>query len=144
MRYPAIGWNVSIRRSRKVRSWAVPAVASVVMKRAIDPNGLILYATRNTLGVVAIASFACPDTEQLFRSGQNRRFANMAKVALRKLDMLNAAIILADLRVLPANRLKALSGRRSGQHSIRVDDQWRICFTWTPAGPAGVEIVDYH
>lgn len=58
--------------------------------------------------------------------------------------MLNAAIILADLRVPPANRLKALSGRRSGQHSIRVNDQWRICFTSTPAGPARVEIVDYH
>jgi len=107
-------------------------------------NGLILYATRNTLGVVAITSFACPDTEQLFRSGQNRRFANMANVALRKLDMLNAAIILADLRVPPANRLKALSGRRSGQRSICVNNQWRICFTWTPTGPAGVEIVDYH
>lgn len=58
--------------------------------------------------------------------------------------MLNAAANLADLRVPPANRLEALQGDRAGQHSIRVNDQWRVCFVWTPAGPENVEIVDYH
>lgn len=77
-------------------------------------------------------------------SGNSRRFNNIASVARRKLDMLNAAANLADLRVPPANRLEALQGDRAGQHSIRVNDQWRVCFVWTPAGPENVEIVDYH
>ena len=66
------------------------------------------------------------------------------RVALRKLVMLDAAESLNDLRVLPGNRLEALRGDRVGQHSIRINQQWRICFTWTDAGPADVEIVDYH
>jgi len=78
------------------------------------------------------------------RDGHNRRFANIASVALRKLDYLNAAAVLADLRVPPGNRLEALRGDRAGQHSVRVNDQWRICFVWTDAGPADVEICDYH
>ena len=65
-------------------------------------------------------------------------------MAYRKLLMLDAAETLADLRVPPGNRLEALKGDRAGQHSIRVNDQWRICFTWTPAGAADVEITDYH
>ena len=65
-------------------------------------------------------------------------------MAYRKLLMLDAAETLADLRVPPGNRLEALKGDRAGQHSIRVKDQWRICFTWTPAGAADVEITDYH
>jgi toxin HigB-1 len=73
-----------------------------------------------------------------------RRFSGIEKPALRKLDMLHHARDLADLRAPPANRLEALSGDRRGQHSIRVNDQWRICFTWTTEGPADVEIVDYH
>jgi proteic killer suppression protein len=64
--------------------------------------------------------------------------------ALRKLDMLHQARDLGDLRSPPANRLEALAGDRCGQHSIRINDQWRICFTWTQEGPADVEIVDYH
>lgn len=66
------------------------------------------------------------------------------RVALRKLVMLDAAEILEDLRVPPGNRLEALRGDRAGQHSIRINQQWRICFTWTDGGPAAVEIVDYH
>lgn len=66
------------------------------------------------------------------------------RVALRKLVMLDAAESLEDLRVPPGNRLEALKGDRSGQHSIRINQQWRICFTWTDAGPHNVEIVDYH
>ena len=65
-------------------------------------------------------------------------------MAYRKLLVLDAAETLADLRVPPGNRLEALKGARAGQHSIRVNDQWRICFTWTPAGAADVEITDYH
>lgn len=68
----------------------------------------------------------------------------MLRVALRKLTQLNAAVALDDLAVPPGNRLEALKGNRSGQHSIRINDQWRVCFTWTPGGPDDVEIVDYH
>jgi toxin HigB-1 len=93
---------------------------------------------------MAIQSFKCRDTEALMRDGSNRRFSNIASVALRKLDYLNAAAALVDLRVPPGNRLEALKGDRAGQHSIRVNDQWRICFVWTDAGPADVEIRDYH
>ena len=93
---------------------------------------------------MAIQSFACRDTEELWHTGQNRRLQGVASVALRKLDMLDAAVALADLRVPPGNRLERLAGDRAGQHSVRVNDQWRVCFVWTAAGPAGVQIVDYH
>jgi proteic killer suppression protein len=73
-----------------------------------------------------------------------KRFSGFEKPALRKLDMLNIARDLTDLRAPPANRLEALVGDRRGQHSIRINDQWHICFTWTEEGPANVEIVDYH
>ncbi|HZA06004.1 MAG TPA: type II toxin-antitoxin system RelE/ParE family toxin [Propionibacteriaceae bacterium] len=69
---------------------------------------------------------------------------DLQRMGYRKLLMLDAAETLADLRVPPGNRLEALKGARAGQHSIRVNDQWRICFTWTPAGAADVEITDYH
>ena len=93
---------------------------------------------------MAIQSFKCRDTEALMRDGSNRRFSNIAAVALRKLDYLNAAGALNDLRAPPGNRLEALNRDRLGQHSIRVNDQWRICFVWTDAGPTDVEICDYH
>lgn len=70
--------------------------------------------------------------------------ADLFRVALRKVAMLQAALILEDLRAPPANRLEALKGDRAGQHSIRINDQWRICFVWTESGPEDVEIVDYH
>ncbi len=93
---------------------------------------------------MAIQSFTCRDTEALMRDGGNRRFANIASVALRHLDYLNAAGGLSDLHAVPGNRLEALKGDRLGQHSIRVNDQWRLCFVWTDAGPADVEIRDDH
>lgn len=65
-------------------------------------------------------------------------------MALRKLVILDAAVALDELRVPPGNRLEALKGNRAGQHSIRINDQWRICFTWTDSGPEDVQIVDYH
>lgn len=93
---------------------------------------------------MTIQSFKCADTEALYLSGKSRRFGNIASVAVRKLDMMNAAAVLADLRVPPANHLEALKGNRQGQHSIRINGQWRICFVWTQVGPADVEITDYH
>jgi proteic killer suppression protein len=91
-----------------------------------------------------IRSFKSPDTEALFNGKRVARFANLEKVATRKLQMLDDAAELRDLMAPPANRLEALKGERKGQHSIRINDQWRICFVWTPAGPEQVEIVDYH
>jgi proteic killer suppression protein len=91
-----------------------------------------------------IRSFKSKDTEALFRGIMVPELQNLRKVALRKLDMLNAATKLFDLRAPPANRLEALSGDRKGQHSIRINDQFRICFVWTDGGPEQVEIVDYH
>jgi proteic killer suppression protein len=95
-------------------------------------------------GPVSIQSFKSKDTETLFQTGKSRPFGNIASVALRKLDMLNAAGALKDLRSPPGNHLEALSDDRAGQHSIRINDKWRICFVWTAAGPEDVEIVDYH
>lgn len=91
-----------------------------------------------------ILSFKCRDTRLLFEGTRCRRFVNIETVAMRKLAMLNRAAVLEDLRTPPNNRLEALKGDRSGQHSIRVNQQRRICFVWTDAGPKDVEIVDYH
>ncbi|MCC9009628.1 MULTISPECIES: type II toxin-antitoxin system toxin GraT [Pseudomonas] len=91
-----------------------------------------------------IQSFSCADTEALFTTGKTRRWSDIKSVAERKLAMLDAATALRDLRSPPGNRLESLSGNRAGQHSIRVNDQWRLCFTWTEHGPINVEIVDYH
>ena len=91
-----------------------------------------------------IHSFACPDTGALFHSQSVRRFKNIERVARRKLLQLHAATELNSLRVSPGNRLEALKGERQGQHSIRVNDQWRLCFIWQEDGAHSVEIVDYH
>jgi proteic killer suppression protein len=88
-----------------------------------------------------IVSFKDADTEQLARGNRVRRFVNIESVARRKLRQLEIAGVLDDLRVPPGNRLEALKGDRAGQHSIRVNDQFRICFRWTQAGPEDVEIV---
>jgi len=93
---------------------------------------------------VSIRSFRDAETEALFQTGRSKRWANIARVAARKLDMLDAAVTLQDLRSPPGNQLEALSGDRGGQHSIRVNDRWRVCFRWTDAGPEDVEITDYH
>ncbi|MDP9965070.1 proteic killer suppression protein [Variovorax paradoxus] len=93
---------------------------------------------------MAIQTFKCDDTRKLFEGQRVSRWVNIQIVALRKLAMLNAAVRLLDLRIPPSNRLEALAGDRKGQHSIRVNEQWRVCFKWTEAGPTEVEIVDYH
>ena len=91
-----------------------------------------------------IKSFACAETEALSNGERVRRFMNIAAVAQRKLRQLQIAGRLDDLRVPPGNRLETLKGNRLGQYSIRINDQWRICFRWTEAGAENVEIVDYH
>ena len=91
-----------------------------------------------------IKSFRCSETQAFYETGKSRRFSAIAKVAARKLTQLDAAATLEFLRSPPGNQLEALVRDRKGQHSIRVNDQWRICFRWTKAGPEDVEIVDYH
>ncbi len=91
-----------------------------------------------------IRSFRCSDTESLANGDRVKRFVNIASVARRKLRQLQIAGQLDDLRVPPGNRLEALKGDRVGQYSIRINDQWRLCFVWTAAGVEDVEIVDYH
>ena len=91
-----------------------------------------------------IKTFRCSDTQALAAGEPVRRFGNIAAVARRKLRQLEIAGQLGDLRVPPGNRVEALKGNRAGQHSIRVNDQFRICFRWTDTGPEDVEIVDYH
>jgi toxin HigB-1 len=91
-----------------------------------------------------IRSFRCADTQVLFETGRSRRFSAILSVAARKLVQLDAALELRDLASPPGNRLEALRGDRSGQHSVRINDQFRICFVWTAQGPEQVEIVDYH
>jgi len=94
------------------------------------------------LGV--IKSFRCPDTQSLATGKRVPRFARLATVARRKLRQLEIAERLGDLRVPPGNRLEALKGNRTGQHAIRINDQFRLCFRWTETGAEDVEIVDYH
>jgi len=92
-----------------------------------------------------IIGFVCRETEKVWRGEMSRKLPReIQQVALRKLFMLDKAQTLNDLRIPPANRLEALKDDRKGQHSIRINDQWRICFAWTNNGPSAVEIVDYH
>ncbi len=92
-----------------------------------------------------IRDFADAETELIWSGRRSRRLpSDIQAVALRKLRLLNQAKVLQDLRVPPGNRLEALKGERAGQHSIRINDQWRLCFIWFEGGPGNVEIVDYH
>jgi toxin HigB-1 len=91
-----------------------------------------------------IRSFRCSDTERLFRRESVRQFRSMERQALRKLDLLDAVPDLRTLSALPGNRLEKLKADREGQHSIRINDQWRVCFVWREGHAYEVEIVDYH
>lgn len=91
-----------------------------------------------------IRSFHCAATQSLFETGDSRRFVAILTAATRKLTQLDNAVELRDLASPPGNRLEALHGDRGGQHSIRINDQYRLCFVWTSEGPHRVEIVDYH
>ena len=91
-----------------------------------------------------IKGFRCADTQALFETGKSKRFGAVTTVATRKLTQLDAAATLEFLKSPPGNHLEALKGDRKGQHSIRINDQWRMCFRWSTAGPEDVEIADYH
>ena len=91
-----------------------------------------------------IKSFCSKETERLFNRESVRAFQSVERSALRKLAMLDSAMALRDLAVLPGNRLEPLHGDRKGQHSIRINDQWRVCFVWRDGDAYGVEITDYH
>jgi len=93
---------------------------------------------------MTIKSFKCAETEKMFKGERVKRFANIQAGAMRKLAILNRAGKLEDLRVPPGNRLEALKRDRLGQHSIHVNDQFRVCFVWTGTDVENVEIVDYH
>jgi len=93
---------------------------------------------------MSIKSFKCLDTEKLFHLHRVRRWYAIERSALRKLEQLDISLVIDDLRVPPGNRLEALKGNRKGQYSIRINDQWRLCFIWSADGPKDVEIVDYH
>ena len=92
-----------------------------------------------------LRSFGNKDTEQVWKRERSRLLGpDLERMAYRKLLILDAAADINDLRVPPGNRLEKLRGNRAGQHSIRINQQWRICFVWTPGGPEAVEITDYH
>jgi len=92
-----------------------------------------------------IDSFKCKSTKELWETGKSKKIpASLRRVALRKLVLIDDAEELKDLTVPPGNRLEELKGNRDGQHSIRINDQWRICFVWRNGGAHDVEIVDYH
>lgn len=92
-----------------------------------------------------IENFADPETERIWAGQRSRKLpSDIQAAALRKLRLINNARVLQDLRVPPGNRLEALKGDRVGQHSIRINNQWRICFEWHAGGPSNVGIVDYH
>ncbi|MDO5653505.1 MAG: type II toxin-antitoxin system RelE/ParE family toxin [Brachymonas sp.] len=91
-----------------------------------------------------IIDFCCADTQALFLQQRVKRFVNIETVALRKLAQLHAATSLDFLRLPPGNMLEALKGNRKGQHSIRINEQWRLCFVWKDGNATRVEIADYH
>ena len=91
-----------------------------------------------------IKSYKCRETEQLKATGESRKFRAFERIALRKLDMLEAVIDVESLRIPPSNHFEALHGKREGQYSIRINLQWRICFSWYEGNVYNVEIVDYH
>ena len=98
----------------------------------------------NVISLFMIRSFKCPYTQAVFEGKAVAQFVNFRAVAERKLQMLHRAVIVEDLRVPPGNRLEALQGNRKGQHSIRINAQWRVCFVWADGDATNVEIVDYH
>jgi len=111
---------------------------------AARPRALLHTGKRDTITRVAIQGFKCADTHELFETDRSQQFGSIRKLATRKLGMLDAAATLNDLESPPGNRLEALTRDRAGQHSIRINDQWRICFVWTEAGPTDVEITKHY
>jgi proteic killer suppression protein len=107
--------------------------------QSIDTHNVMRYIQ------FMIQSFADPETKKIWQGMRSRRLPpDIQQGALRKLRMLNQARVLQDLRIPPGNRLELLKGDMAGQYSIRINQQWRICFTWQEGGPADVQIIDYH
>jgi proteic killer suppression protein len=105
----------------------------------------LTFNVKRYIIIVVIRSFRCKETERIFSRRVSRKLPrDVQQIALRKLRMLSRAVTLQDLRVPPANRLEKLRGDRSGQHSIRINNQWRICFEWRDGDAYNVEITDYH
>jgi proteic killer suppression protein len=121
-----------------VRDTSQNSVAIFGIKLKLDSNNERRYY------FIMIKSFKCKETESIFNGHGSRRFSALIRPAMRKLEVLNAAEKLSDLRVPPGNMLEKLKGNRLGQHSIRINDQWRICFVWNNGNASDVEIVDYH
>ncbi len=133
------------QRVRPGKAWALACLHRPRDARKLVPTHDTCYVIRKFgLPFPMIRSFRCRETEALFMRRRSRRFGPIERQARRKLLMLDAAAVLDDLRSPPGNRLEALRGDRAGVYSIRINDQWRLCFVWTPRGPEEVEIVDYH
>ncbi len=113
-------------------------MASIIGRPGLSPYRNAIYHA------LIIQPFKFADTEALHQRNRVARWGNIEAVARRKLDQLDAAAGLRDMASPPGNRLEALSGNRKGQHSIRINEQFRVCFVWTAHGPKDVEIVDYH
>lgn len=129
--------------SQQKQTWPYPSTPASQPGRwaaliTLDVSKEILYY------IYMIRSFKCKNTEALSKGYNVRQFVNISKNARLKLRQLEISGRLDDLRVPPGNHLEVLKGNRSGQHSIRINDQWRVCFRWTNAGAEDVEIVDYH
>ncbi len=150
MRLMVIGWWAMTRQ----RVPAVRAISSIMAQRrstlaspnaAVVPGGSVASYNAMRYGNRMIRSFARRETALIWSGRRSRKLpSDIQAAALRKLRILNQARVLEDLRVPPGNRLEALKGNRAGQHSIRINDQWRICFVWNEGGANDVEIVDYH
>ncbi|MFM6966878.1 MAG: type II toxin-antitoxin system RelE/ParE family toxin [Rhodoluna sp.] len=124
-----------------------PSFAPTSFKSLIEKDYLITLDVNNAKRYVSIviASFANSATEKVWNRERVSKWSpEVQRIAHRKLLIIDAADFLHDLRIPPGNRLEQLAGTRFGQHSIRVNDQWRLCFTWTPAGAENIELVDYH
>ena len=135
-----------VRQYRSAAAHAFPTFVSgfvwVTYDRHWRRNGCRYWRCPLSWGM--IQSFGDRDTERLWNRRRVRRYEAFSKAATRKLRVLNAATELSDLRTPPGNRLEALKGDRQGQHSIRINGQYRICFGWVPGGATDVEITDYH
>lgn len=133
-------------RLRRATAWFEdhPQVARVAASRAAAIDASFYLIPWSGIPCHVIRSFRDKDTEKLFQRTPVRRWQDIERVARRKLEQLNAAPRLDDLRIPPGNRLGALKGDRRGQHSICVNDRWRVCFVWKDGGAYDVEIVDYH
>lgn len=143
---PATPWAVSTRAAASACAAPTESTTGQAHQQspALETAGAPRNGTRYTQGV-AIQSFRDKDTAWVWQRRFVKRFGpELTRAAYRKLMMLDVAEVLTDVAVPPSNRLEPLKGDRAGQHSIRINDQYRVCFVWSPGGPRDVEIVDYH